>query len=247
MLRRRAQYGTSEAVLHALHPDKRKRFPLAPVPLATVALVSAALVRLEPRLLPLCLAPAFGTGLRRRSRLRRSGVELPEAPIWTSVLRGHISMLYFAYFHLTRYYLGPLTVAGAAAPGLGVGGGGRALFRGGRLLHPAPAHVLSPTWPSIWGSTRLPGGGCGGMRPGGFVPLLHAGVRDARVAPVFAGARQPFSVRIGSMIRGEKIYLTELDWDNSETIRAWINDPEVHKYLARVTLLSARSRRAAVL
>jgi hypothetical protein len=26
-------------------------------------------------------------------------------------------MLYFAYFHLTRYYLGPLTVAGAAAPG----------------------------------------------------------------------------------------------------------------------------------
>ncbi len=27
-------------------------------------------------------------------------------------------MLYFAYFHLTRYYLGPLTVGGAAVPGL---------------------------------------------------------------------------------------------------------------------------------
>jgi hypothetical protein len=27
-------------------------------------------------------------------------------------------MLYFAYFHLTRYYLGPLTLGGAAAPGL---------------------------------------------------------------------------------------------------------------------------------
>ena len=26
-------------------------------------------------------------------------------------------MLYFVYFHLTRYYLGPLTIAGAAAPG----------------------------------------------------------------------------------------------------------------------------------
>jgi RimJ/RimL family protein N-acetyltransferase len=33
------------------------------------------------------------------------------------------------------------------------------------------------------------------------------------------------------MIKGQKIYLTALDWDNSETIRAWINDPEVHKYL----------------
>jgi RimJ/RimL family protein N-acetyltransferase len=34
------------------------------------------------------------------------------------------------------------------------------------------------------------------------------------------------------MIRGQKTYLTEIDWDNSETIRGWINDPEVHKYLA---------------
>jgi RimJ/RimL family protein N-acetyltransferase len=33
------------------------------------------------------------------------------------------------------------------------------------------------------------------------------------------------------MIRGEKIYLTELDLDNAETIRAWLNDPEVYKYL----------------
>ncbi len=27
-------------------------------------------------------------------------------------------MLYFIYFHLTRYYLGPLAVGGAVAPGL---------------------------------------------------------------------------------------------------------------------------------
>jgi hypothetical protein len=117
MLRRRAQYGTSEAVLHGLHPDKRKRFPLAPEPLATVALVSAALVRLDPRLLPLCLGPSLWDGMRRRTRLRRSGVEVSDAKLWNSVLRTHLSMLYFAYFHLTRYYLGPLAVAGAAVPG----------------------------------------------------------------------------------------------------------------------------------
>ena len=33
------------------------------------------------------------------------------------------------------------------------------------------------------------------------------------------------------MIGGEKIYLTGLDWDNSETIRAWLNDPEVYEHL----------------
>jgi ribosomal-protein-alanine N-acetyltransferase len=33
------------------------------------------------------------------------------------------------------------------------------------------------------------------------------------------------------MIRGASIYLTELDLDNAETIRGWLNDPEVHQYL----------------
>ncbi len=33
------------------------------------------------------------------------------------------------------------------------------------------------------------------------------------------------------MIKGEKIFLTELDPANAETIRAWLNDPEVYKYL----------------
>ena len=33
------------------------------------------------------------------------------------------------------------------------------------------------------------------------------------------------------MIKGDKIYLTELDRANAETIRAWLNDPEVHRHL----------------
>jgi mycofactocin glycosyltransferase len=117
MLRRRAQYGTSEATLHRLHSDKRKRFPSAPAPLATVVLVSTALVGLEPRLVPFCLAPALIDGARRSARLRRQGVAVSPESVWFSVLRGHLSMLYFAYFHLTRYYLGALTLAGVAAPG----------------------------------------------------------------------------------------------------------------------------------
>jgi RimJ/RimL family protein N-acetyltransferase len=33
------------------------------------------------------------------------------------------------------------------------------------------------------------------------------------------------------MIKGDKIYLTELDRTNAETVRGWLNDPEVHRYL----------------
>ncbi|MFH0916389.1 MAG: GNAT family protein [bacterium] len=33
------------------------------------------------------------------------------------------------------------------------------------------------------------------------------------------------------MIAGSKVYLTELDRENAETIRRWLNDPEVHQYL----------------
>jgi hypothetical protein len=33
------------------------------------------------------------------------------------------------------------------------------------------------------------------------------------------------------MIKGEKIYLTELDRANAEVIRTWLNDPAVHRYL----------------
>jgi mycofactocin system glycosyltransferase len=118
MLRRRADYGTSEATLHALHPDKRKRFPLAPAPLATVALLSAAVIGVEPWLLPACLAPALWDGRRRVLRLRQSGVDLPTRRVCSAVLRGHLSMVYFIYFHLVRYYLAPLAAAGLLAPGV---------------------------------------------------------------------------------------------------------------------------------
>jgi RimJ/RimL family protein N-acetyltransferase len=33
------------------------------------------------------------------------------------------------------------------------------------------------------------------------------------------------------MITGGKVYLTELDRRNAETIRSWLNDPEVHRWL----------------
>jgi hypothetical protein len=45
------------------------------------------------------------------------------------------------------------------------------------------------------------------------------------------------------MIKGEKIYLTELDWANSEIIRGWLNDPEVHEYSVGHTPITREEER----
>ena len=71
--------GTSEAVLHNLIPTSASVSRSTRRRSATVALVSTALVRLEPRLLPLLPgARPLGWG-PSGSRLRRTGVEIPES------------------------------------------------------------------------------------------------------------------------------------------------------------------------
>jgi mycofactocin system glycosyltransferase len=115
MLRRRAGYGSSEAGLYALHPDKRKRLPLEPAPLATVALLSAAAIGRRPHLLAACLVPALLDAARRTQHLRENEIDVPARRVLLSVARGHLSMLYFAYFHVVRYYLGPLAAAGVVS------------------------------------------------------------------------------------------------------------------------------------
>jgi mycofactocin system glycosyltransferase len=117
MLRRRLAYGTSEAALYSLHKDKRKRLPREPLPLATMALLSAAVVCRRSVLAGAALVPFFWDAIGRTRNLRRAGVDLPAGWVWRSVARGHLSMLYFAYFHLVRYYLGPLTLVGTVCRG----------------------------------------------------------------------------------------------------------------------------------
>lgn len=145
MLRRRAEYGTSEATLYSLHRDKRKRFPVAAAPLATVGLLSAALTGRRPGLLAAGLLPVLWDGLVRGRHLRRTGVGLSAESLWLSVARGHLSMLYFVYFHLVRYYLAPLAAAGLFAPGVRLLAAVAVVYAGGvdyitrrpRLSYPA--------------------------------------------------------------------------------------------------------------
>jgi mycofactocin system glycosyltransferase len=105
MLRRRAQYGMSEAPLYRAHRDKKKTMQ---VPIfggfSWLALVLAVAL-LNPY--PLCAIPLlFGWDVWRRSRVTKEyKMDLTHIQVAGAVLRSHLSCLYFVFFHLTRYYL----------------------------------------------------------------------------------------------------------------------------------------------
>ena len=177
MLRRRAQYGTSEATLHALHRDKRKRFPVAPASTATVALLSAALAGLQPALLPASVVPVLWDGAARLRRLRRNGVSLPAEAVWFSVLRGHLSMMYFVYFHLVRYYLGPLAAAGLVAPGVWALAGFAAVYAGAVDFTTRKPRLDFPTYLALYLAEHAAyqaGVVAGSLREGTFRSYLPA-------------------------------------------------------------------------
>ncbi|MCE5253619.1 MAG: mycofactocin biosynthesis glycosyltransferase MftF [Actinomycetia bacterium] len=131
MLRRRAEYGTSEATLYSLHRDKRKRFPVSPAPAATVGLFSTALLTRKVQLLLPCLLPPLADCVRRGLKLRREAIGAPARAVCVSVARGHLSMVYFVFFHLVRYYLAPLAAAGLFVPGIRLLAATAVLYSGG--------------------------------------------------------------------------------------------------------------------
>lgn len=114
LLRQRAEYGRSEAILHRLHPEKRKSLAGEAGALATSLAVGLAVTRRDPRFLVPAVAALVGSTLRKRRHLSRAGVRLPAGQAAASVLRGHLSLLYFVSFHLVRYHLVALAVLGLA-------------------------------------------------------------------------------------------------------------------------------------
>ena len=105
MLKRRADYGTSESVLYRAHRAKKKGFAVSLYAgLSFLALVLALLL-LNPY--PLCALPLlFGIDLWRKSvTLKKFKMSIPFPSLVFSALRSYLSFGYFAFFHLVRYYL----------------------------------------------------------------------------------------------------------------------------------------------
>jgi hypothetical protein len=105
MLKRRADYGTSEALLYSLHEEKKKVFQLPPLAAAMfLALCIAILLFSVVPLLPagVCF---IVEALTKMGRIGRLNASLSPWKILFSTVRSHFSFCYFVSFHLIRYYL----------------------------------------------------------------------------------------------------------------------------------------------
>jgi mycofactocin glycosyltransferase len=114
MLRRRADYGTSEAILCKLHPLKRKT-------LQWRFLATAAFLGLCFAIAFLTLFPIVVTGgsvvvetAAKALRLHRKRIRISFVKVGFSVLRMYMSYFYMMSFHLARYYLVLLLLLGFA-------------------------------------------------------------------------------------------------------------------------------------
>jgi mycofactocin system glycosyltransferase len=112
MLRRRADYGSSEAFLSALHSHRRKILPIRFLAAASFLGLCFAIACLIP--FPLVVTGAsFVVEIAVKAlRLHRKRVRISFGKVCFSVLRIHLSYFYMMSYHLIRYYLVLLLLLG---------------------------------------------------------------------------------------------------------------------------------------
>jgi mycofactocin system glycosyltransferase len=114
MLRRRFDYGTSEAALYKLHPEKRKTLQMRPLPTVAFAGLCLSMVLLDPLFLFAPAACFLFEAVKKIFGLRATGSRIPAWKVLYSVLRVYVSFFYFLAFHCIRYYLVLLLLLGFA-------------------------------------------------------------------------------------------------------------------------------------
>jgi mycofactocin glycosyltransferase len=118
MLRRRFDYGTSEATLYRHHPDKRKTFGIHLWPALSFLVVCIAVVLLSPLPLLLPLVCMLAESIGKARKIGRFGVAVPFGLVLFSVVRGYLSSSYFLSYHIVRYYLLVLLLVGFFLPSI---------------------------------------------------------------------------------------------------------------------------------
>ncbi|MBI5069927.1 MAG: mycofactocin biosynthesis glycosyltransferase MftF [Deltaproteobacteria bacterium] len=126
-LRRRFEYGTSEALLHRLHPERRKRLVLPPGATLAVVLATAAALALSWQVAAGCAAVLLLDGALCEVRARRLGLALPPGSVALARIRGATSLAYHLALHLVRYYALVLLAGAVLWPRLGLLAAGMAL------------------------------------------------------------------------------------------------------------------------
>jgi mycofactocin system glycosyltransferase len=114
MLRRRFDYGTSEAVLHKLHPEKTKILQVRPLPAVVFAGLCGSVLFLDLRFVLVAVLCFLLGALSKIFKLHKYRLRLSFRRVLFSLARIHTSSLYFLAFHLIRYYLILLIILGFA-------------------------------------------------------------------------------------------------------------------------------------
>ena len=118
-IRRRFQYGTSEAMLQILHPVRHKKMVVPPVLAAALIISIAAIFAFSPVLAVTALALMAADSFLSRRRIARMGLTLDLRTIFFARMRAMGSLAYYIGFHLVRYYLTPLAIASLFFPRFG--------------------------------------------------------------------------------------------------------------------------------
>jgi mycofactocin system glycosyltransferase len=113
MLKRRFDYGASEAMLAKLHPDRKKRLRAPISPAVSFLALCLACVLSSPIPLGIPIACVAFDSVKKTVRIRKAGLTVSPSWILLSVLRTHGYFIHSASFYIVRYYLIPVWLLGA--------------------------------------------------------------------------------------------------------------------------------------
>ena len=112
MMKRRADYGTSEALLYTLHKEKKKVVQLPTLAAVSFLALCLSILFLSPAFLfPAAICPLFEAGMKIR-RIHKLNIHISPWKVALSILRSYFSFFYFISFHAVRYYMSLFLAAG---------------------------------------------------------------------------------------------------------------------------------------
>ncbi|MCD6527860.1 MAG: mycofactocin biosynthesis glycosyltransferase MftF [Desulfuromonas sp.] len=119
-MKRRFDYGTSEGILHQLHPVRGKKMILPPMLTFILVLLMASVLLKTPWPLPIAASLLLIDVFLTRRRLDKIGLDFSLGKIFAARLRAVGSLGYYIGYHLLRYYLLPLILSAVFLPKLAI-------------------------------------------------------------------------------------------------------------------------------
>ena len=105
MLKRRFDYGTSEAILYWRHRDKRKMLYFPTLYSVFYASICLGMILQYPFFFVFALGVLLIDFFRKHGKIKKNELGLRSSKVFLAVLRSHLSFSYHSSSYLVRYYL----------------------------------------------------------------------------------------------------------------------------------------------